>query len=267
MQVARCRNCGVEFLEPQPDDATLERIYSASYFFGTETVDAVERHRALKTATARIYLDLIEPHRHGQSRLLEIGCGTGDFLVEATSRGFDVTGIEISPSSSETATKRLDNGRVICGTLDSVNLPAASFDVIANSDVVEHVRDPAAFAREAFRLLKPGGVMLVVTPSLDSWSRKLLRRWWMEYKTEHLFYFGVRSLSRLLRDAGFSAPDIVPNVKVLSIDYVAGHFARFPVPLVGPLVTGIRWLLPGAVAHRPLRLVASGMTALAAKPA
>lgn len=266
LTVWHCSVCEVEYLNPQPDDAALERIYAETYFFGTETESAIQRHQRLKTATAQIYLNLLGRTTGASATLLEIGCGTGDFLVEASSRGYAVTGVEISPSSTHTATKRLSNGTVICGTISSAGLTADSFDVVANSDVVEHVRDPGEFAREVARVMKPGGRLLMVTPSLDSWSRKVMGSLWMEYKPEHLYYFGRRSLTTLLARSGFVDINITPNVKVLSLDYVAKHFERFPVFGFSPLVRSIRRITPDAFAHAPVRIVASGMTAIARKP-
>ena len=109
-------------------------------------------------------------------------------------------------------------------------IPAEYFDVVAASDVIEHTRSPKDFLEKAYALLRPGGLIFLVTPSLDSWSRKLLGNRWMEYKVEHLFYFGQKSLSRLLTDVGFEPPMFAVNRKVLSLDYVYRHFDRFPCP-------------------------------------
>ena len=73
---------------------------------------------------------------------------------------------------------------------------------------------------------------MLVTPSLDSWSAKMLGNRWMEYKTEHLFYFNERSLRRLLEAVGFKPVAFRPNTKILSLDYINHHFQRFRVPVL-----------------------------------
>src|SRR4051812_38551430 len=95
--VVECSECGVQFLDPQPTDEDLEKIYTSQYFLNDRDSISPEAVSRLKRATASLYLDYIGRFVQAQgSRLLEIGCGTGDFLVEARIRGFEVRGIEFS---------------------------------------------------------------------------------------------------------------------------------------------------------------------------
>lgn len=266
--VLRCVSCGVQFSYPQPDDETLASIYSENYFLNDrEGIPSSEVNR-LKRETARLYVDKLLSIQNGNagSRLLEIGCGTGDFLIEAQARGFEVSGLEVSAHAAAVANMRLGAAAVSHGHLESISMPEAAFDIIVFSDVVEHVRDPKLFLSLVHRCLRPGGSVFIVTPSTDSWSRKLMRRYWMEYKIEHLFYFNQRSLDLLLRQTGFRDIEFHRNVKVLSFEYVRAHFRRFPVPAWTPIVEAIGGMLPKIVVSRPVKVVASGMIAIAAKP-
>ena len=67
----------------------------------------------------------------------------------------------------------------------------------------------------------PGGIIFIATPSLDSWSARLLKNRWMEFKPEHLFYFDSSTLQTLLIDCGYK--DIIeqPGTKALNVDYIA----------------------------------------------
>jgi hypothetical protein len=89
----------------------------------------------------------------------------------------------------------------------------------------------------------------------------------MEYKVEHLFYFGRQSLSRLLVDAGFESPEFESNRKMLSLDYINDHFERFPVTGLTSLVGVLRRVVPESLAHRLWVLPASGILVTARKPA
>jgi len=203
--------------------------------------------------------------RADKPRLLEIGCGSGDFLIEAQSRGFEVEGLEYSEHAATAANTRLGRQAVRVGSPEEECLPANQYDVISAFDVIEHLRDPKKSLSRLSAALKPRGLLVIATPSLDSWSRRLLGRLWMEYKTEHLTYFSRSSLKRLLQATGFGAVEFFPNYKVLSFDYVSSHFERFPVPVVGPLIQASRRILPNKLVHRPTKIVASGITALARK--
>lgn len=263
-----CPHCGAGHLRPQPSDEVLGQIYSASYFLGERTTEGESRVAALKRATAELYFSSLREiigDRTGD--LLEIGCGSGDFLLAAQSRGWRVRGLEISKHAAATANARLGQPLVDVGTVEQTPLTFASCDVAVFLDVVEHVRNPHYFLTQIYNALRPGGVAFIVTPSLDSWSAKLMGRTWMEYKPEHLYYFGTRSISIALTQTGFSDVVVRNNPKILSIDYISHHFERFPVPGVSPLVTLTRRLTPDPVAHRPIKIVASGMIATARKPA
>ena len=259
--IMRCQDCGLLLTNPQPSDAELARIYGEDYFL-VEKNEAGQRHvDALKQGTADLYLDLLE--RFGLpkgARLLEVGSGQGDFLVRAQGRGMDVTGVEYSEHANGIARGKLGNqGRVLKGEVGDVQPADGPFDVVAFSDVIEHVRDPAAFLDHVHLLLKPGGVVFVATPSRDSWSAKLLGRRWMEFKPEHLWYFGAATLRSLLTQHGFTDIAVRPGVKTLSFDYVAGHFARYPVAGITPITNFLRRVVPFGLRRHPVRIVASGM--------
>ena len=202
----------------------------------------------------------------GRSHLLEIGCGVGELLVQAQTRGFQVRGVEFSSSSTETANRRLGQALVEVGTVETANIPRGCFDAVIGCDVLEHVRNPRAFLAAVYEYLRPGGVVLLITPSPDSWSRKILGRHWMEYKTEHLFYFSKASLVRLLEQAGFQGMAISANRKVLSLDYLNHHFQRFSVPLFSSLLRGLRKVLPDRLAFMHFTIPASSLMVMARKP-
>jgi len=263
-----CPECQLEFLAPQPDDSVLAGLYSDCYFLGGQGAEPAERRAQMKSATGALYLDalsrLVRPEK---ARLLEIGCGQGEVLVEARKRGFAVSGIEISSHAAEVANNRLRGQAVCVGSLDQAVLPAARFDAVLAADVIEHVRDPKAFLSRVHQLLIPGGAVLLVTPSLDSWTRRLLRSRWMEYKIEHLYYFSPDSLRLLLEQCGFIEIRVFPSRKVLTFDYVWRHFERFRVPLLSPLLGVARRAMPDRIAYRQVRVAASGLMAIAKAPA
>lgn len=267
LNIHLCRHCACEYADPQPSDEVLASIYHENYFLGSDTEAGRAHAASLKRATAAIYLDQIQSViQPGKSmRILEVGCGSGDFLVEAAARGFDVSGIEYSDSAVRTANSRLGREAVLKGSIETVDLPENYFDLAAFFDVIEHVRAPPAFIRHVHRCLKPGGLAAIVTPSLNSFSRKLLGHSWMEYKTEHLLYFGRKSLTGLLEASGFTDIHIGPNHKILTFDYLCHHFERFPVPFLSPAIRIMRKLTPDALANRKIKLAASGVLALARK--
>lgn len=261
-----CGSCGLEFQFPQPSEQKLASIYSSNYFLGSKDALSLDNQRALKQATARLYLDGLAPFlRRAGLRLLEVGCGHGEFLLEAQSRGFEVEGLEYSTHAAAEANLRLGRDTVHVGSPEVDCLPASTYDVIAAFDVIEHLRRPKQSLEYLHAALKPGGLIAIVTPSLDSWSRHLLGRYWMEYKTEHLTYFSRKSLASLLKTIGFADITFASNYKTLNLEYVSAHFDRFPVPVATSIVRLLHRALPAKLVRRPVNIVASGVMAVARK--
>jgi glycosyltransferase involved in cell wall biosynthesis/SAM-dependent methyltransferase len=263
-RVVRCAACSLLLLNPQPSESELSAIYNEDYFLGADTPEGGTRIAEMKGATARHYLSQIRRYRGPEKgRLLEIGCGQGDFLLEAQRQGYDVSGIDISRSAAALANRRLGAMKVTPGVLEQAALENGSFDVCVLSDVIEHTRDPIHFLANVRRLLKPGGVLFIATPSLGSWSARLLRQNWMEFKPEHLTYFDEKTIQTLLYRTGFHHIVVQPGWKVLNLDYVARHFERFPVPFFTTLVRIAGTIAPRLLRNANVRVLASGIAVFA----
>jgi 2-polyprenyl-3-methyl-5-hydroxy-6-metoxy-1,4-benzoquinol methylase len=265
-RIVRCDDCGLVFFNPQPSDYELSRIYGADYFLGSDTEAGRQAVTEIKLATARFYLSEIRRYLGAKNgRLLEVGCGDGDFLVSAEAEGWSVTGVEYSAAACERARLRLKTGHVRCGELEPARLRSEQFDLCVISDVIEHVRSPMDFLKELHRLLKPGGALFIATPSIDSWSARLMRQKWMEFKAEHLTYFDRQTLQTALFKSGFRDVIVKPGWKILSFNYVKMHFDRFTVPWVTPALNFISRILPKKMQVRHQRIAASGIMVFSRK--
>ena len=265
LPVRACSACGFQFASPQPSDADLAAIYDRDYFFSHEKPREADHASTLKRATARHYLALLAAVSAAPGRrLLEIGCGHGDFLVEAAAQGYVITGLEYSPHACEVTRARVgDAAEIVCGELETWHSGDREFDLVVLSDVIEHVRHPRAFLVRLHQLLARGALVFIATPDLQSRSARMLRSHWMEYKAEHLSYFSRATLCRLLESTGYEVAARHPGYKTLSLAYVAGHFRRFPVRMVTPVLCTVARLLPVWLRERPFSVVASGLIVIA----
>jgi glycosyltransferase involved in cell wall biosynthesis/tRNA G46 methylase TrmB len=235
-RIVRCDDCGLVFLNPQPSEDELARIRTADCSLEKES--EVERQVAseIRQAAAKFYLSEIHRYRGGKNgQLLEVGFGDGNFLILAEAAGWQVTGVEYSEAACKKVRPRLKKGVVRCGELQTARLPAEQFDLCVISDVMEHVRSPLDFLQEIYRLLKPDGVLLIATRSSDSWSARLMRQNWMEFKPEHLTYFNRQNLQTTLLTAGFRDIIVQPGWKLINFDHIRLRFWHFPVYLMTPL--------------------------------
>ena len=272
--IESCNSCGLVVQNPQPSDAQLTAIYGSNYFIGSSENDPLAlQFDLVKRATASLQLDEVAVYLSKRGRttsglsLLEIGCGHGNMLREARNNGYEVRGLEYSADAARVANAKLGSDVVRVGAITEDTFPEQSFDICILADVIEHVRDPASFIRNIQRILKVGGVVFVATPSIASWSARLLGRHWMEYKPEHLFYFDPSCITRLLSNAGFDHIEISSGRKALTADYVIGHFDKFPVPVISRLLNALKAVTPAALLGKPVRITASGINVFAVKRA
>ncbi len=265
-RVEECATCGVMRLNPQPTDQELAEIYNSNYFLnGYGESDDFSHASTLKSSTADRYLfhleDYLKKPLHG--KLLEIGCGHGDFLLRAAAKGLTVTGIEYSEHASAIAAKKLgDKGNVLTGEIDQLLSSTEKFDFIVFADVLEHVRNPREFLRKAYSLLNPNGIAITIVPSTDSFSARVMNNKWMEFKPEHLWYFSKQTLRQLLYSENFGNIKTHKAKKTLSIDYIAQHFDRYPVRPFTSLLKMMRKFLPQFARRQPIHLDAGGIVML-----
>jgi SAM-dependent methyltransferase len=242
-------------------------IYHPTYSFFGAGPGAEACVSRVKQATADHYLDLLARAGVPAGRLLEIGCGDGDFLLRATQRGFQVEGVDYSAHSCKKAQAKLGaSARISCGEISMLADRREAYDLCVATDVIEHVRQPATFLRTVFDLLRPQGWVLIVTPNLESLTAKLMGSRWLEYKAEHLYYYTPRTLVRQLVQAGFTDIRILGGKKMLSVDYITRHFVTYPVVGVTAVLRWLRAILPLAWSQRPWLVPAGGIIALARKP-
>lgn len=222
-QVVRCRGCGLmyanprrnadhEELEAAPDDPSVEFAQKNPQRFEKEQVQLRDFRRSR---------DLLNSLHPGRGTLLEVGCSLG-FLLDAFRRdGWDVMGVEPDRYAWRHATQKLGI-TAHNSTLERARLPSQSMDAVVMLHVIEHVPDPVATLREIYRVLRPGGHLVLETPRYDSLMFKLLGRRERSVSCDgHIYFFTCDSLGKAYGKAGFELVDTMFPSRSLTLDRLA----------------------------------------------
>ena len=226
LDVVKCNGCGLVYVQLYENaDAAPKMVYSADYFkdrgeyFLHVSDKEVEEMDGSHIDSFRDGLNRLKKQEKSGT-LLDVGCAVGVFLSMAEKEGWGVSGVDVSEYAVSRARKRC-SGDIRAGELDDVHFPDASFDVITMWDVVEHFPHPSEALREAHRILKDDGMILMDTPNEEALIRKLAFRIYRTlgglssypakklYHRYHLYYFSEKTLTLLLDKCGFEAIEVV----------------------------------------------------------
>jgi 2-polyprenyl-3-methyl-5-hydroxy-6-metoxy-1,4-benzoquinol methylase len=217
----KCENpvCGSTWLDPMPLECDLPIAYKSYYTHSSDNPAVISKRqiymrsfvRWLEQAwlaliflrSERKKLDHMHLERFAPGRLLEVGCGNGTRLIKMQKLGWEVEGQDVDVNAVENV--RLTYGLTThLGDLAQLRLPAESYHAIIMNHVIEHVHDPIALLQECRRLLKSGGVIVVVTPNPNSFGHSTFREAWIGLDVpRHLHLFTAHALLQVAMKTGF----------------------------------------------------------------
>ena len=206
-----CSRCGLQFVSPRPDINEIGAYYGDSYFatrtdrgydnyFSEETRREIERVIRLNLADMDFFG--FEGALAGEKRVLDIGCAAGYFLSFMRDRGWDVTGVDISPSCVEFA----HGAGLAVYEDDYLEISfARPFDLITLWASIEHLHRPDLFLQKARDELKDGGRLYISTCRAGGANfMRLFGREWRFYNfPEHLWFFSRPAMKKILEKNGF----------------------------------------------------------------
>jgi SAM-dependent methyltransferase len=191
-------------LHPRPSADDLLTFY-ATYL--PDQADAIACWEKMIAPVVEIAATLVDAHKHSDgARLLDIGCGHGFLLKKMAQGGWAVEGIEVSRPGREYARKTLGLS-IHSKPLEEIAFPNESLDVVTLLYVIEHIHDPKMILMEVFRILKPGGMVLLRWPHSTPVVKILgpvAKRFDIYHTPFHLYDFNPRAMQQLLEKAGFT---------------------------------------------------------------
>ncbi len=238
----KCRRCGLVMLHPQPSDEELARIYSEEYFDVTGRAVDPEGARQVKIASFRWNYQHLNGKVLQGGTVLDVGAGEGYAMEVAQEMGLEPYGLELSADAVKNLRKKFGDDRIFHTDIEDFET-TRRFDVITMFDLIEHVRNPHEVIAKAARLLRPGGWLLLSTPDIGSLSARLMGKYWVHLKREHLYYFDKKTMRRLL-EAHLQPSLIRSHRKVLTHQYIAAYNERYVRPPFRQLVRAGLWFIP-----------------------
>jgi SAM-dependent methyltransferase len=219
----RCSNpnCRLGWVDPQPVRSDIGKLYRDYWTHGSAESPPPRPDAQLSSATKRRLKQaaaLLIPWRRaallsdsrylaGRSpgRLLDVGCGSGEFLAGMAALGWEATGVEFDEAAVESA-RRHPGVKVFAGSLSEQHFAGNSFDAITLSNVIEHLPDPVEFFAELQRVLAPGGRLAIITPNVNSLGHRAFGRCWRGLEPpRHLYLYNPATISSLAKRTGLRA--------------------------------------------------------------
>ena len=194
---------------PQP---TLDKL--GSYYEFEDYISHTDGKRTLfekmyhfiKGKAIRDKVKLINSYKPVKGRILDIGAGTGDFLLECKNQNWDILGIEPNDKAKGIA---LGKGIKFGDTIEK--LESNSFDVITMWHVLEHVPDVEHQVAELKRLLKPSGTIIIAVPNFKSYDANHYKEFWAAYDVpRHLWHFSKTAIEKLFDKQNMNLENVKP---------------------------------------------------------
>ena len=217
---------------PQPKGEKLASYYESSdYISHTDSKKSItdKLYQIVKGIALKNKLKLINSFETEEKKLLDIGCGTGDFLLKCASNNWNVVGVEPNKNAKELAQQKLAKNNKQSIFSDIIEIDSNQFDVITMWHVLEHVPNLQEYISELKKLLKPNGVLVIAVPNYKSYDANYYKEFWAAFDVpRHLWHFSKRSIELLFLKEDMKVVKILPMkfdafyVSLLSEKYKTG---------------------------------------------
>lgn len=236
-------NDDLEMLEtrPQPPLEKLPNYYNSDNYISHSDYkrNFFERvYHLVKKISLKRKLGLINSTLPNDKCLLDIGCGTGDFLLTAIQDNWNVIGIEPNEKARQIANIKTNNA--VFGAEKIHQLETGKFNVITLWHSLEHIPEFEDYMNNLKKLLKPGGALIIAVPNFRSYDAIFYNNFWAGFDVpRHLWHFSRKTIAELARRKNMVVDQILPlifdayYVSLLSEKYKYGRMNFVKGVLIG----------------------------------
>jgi len=225
-KVIRCINCGLVYLNPRPGEKDIGVYYPEEYA-PHKTMDGRENvqfeQRLLNLFNRFVGGELRVLWRLTPRKILDVGCGGGNYLKILKDKGWTVYGVDASSIATQRA-RSLGLSNIFTGELHEARYPDECFDVILMRHSLEHMPHPLETLTEVHRILKQGGTILIVTPNFQSIEARIFKKHWYQIDApRHFYLFDKSTIGNLLDKQSF---------RIVSLSFSSRPFSSFSKSLI-----------------------------------
>lgn len=230
--VFKCKNCGLIFLNPQPNFEDLSKHYNSNYSVLSDSdeirtmrktfslIETLYHHfysnkTSISMKLCKILFHPLKPFFRTtkvvkNGNFLDVGCAVGYFLL--TMKYLEMNPYGVEPGNFDKKFSEDYNLNIFQGNLFEAEYDNNFFDIITLNHVLEHVNNPSETIMELRRVLKPGGHLIISVPVSDSLAFKIFGKYWAQLDTpRHLFIFSTDNLKKYAEKAGFEVENVRYN--------------------------------------------------------
>lgn len=211
--IKQCASCGFKITSPRPTEEDLPSYYeSEDYVSHSDTTKGIINflYQKVKAITLNQKEKLISG-LNTSNKILDLGCGTGDFLKFVSEKGWKTTGLEPDSGARNLALKKLPGQ--IHPIENLFELPSQSFGIITMWHVLEHVSELNKYMIQLNLLLENNGKLIIALPNPESADAKHYKEYWAAYDVpRHLFHFSKKNITELALKHNFKLEFIKPMV-------------------------------------------------------
>jgi 2-polyprenyl-3-methyl-5-hydroxy-6-metoxy-1,4-benzoquinol methylase len=240
--VVECTACGFRFTNPRPDEGEIRPYYESPDYIAHKAdkgtlIEAI--YKVVRKFALRNKYRIVKSSSSG-NKILDIGCGTGEFLHFCKQKGLITTGIEPNLQARNFATGQY--GLNVYDETYLKKIPSASFDIITLWHVLEHVHQLKEYLQQILFLLKRDGTLIIALPNSESWDAKTYEQFWAAYDLpRHLYHFTPETLKMLVEKTGFSLSETAPlKIDSFYISLLSEKYKTGSQNFMGALINGLR---------------------------
>lgn len=254
----RCSKCGLVWIDPQPIPEDIGELYRDYFTHNPASKILKKKPRKSLRKTVRIsvlnvafgykddrankllgrlvsclglsrdtiggtvmWLDGTRP-----GKLLDVGCGDGQFLANMRELGWEVHGVEPDGQAVKAANQKFGLN-VHEGALEKISFPDNTFDAITMSHVIEHLPNPIGTLRECKRMLKKGGRLVMTAPNIESLAHRLYRDSWLPLDPpRHLFLYSPSTLRTCVERSGLRIMELRTTARTARETWAASRLIK-----------------------------------------